>query len=73
MKIREDLTAIYQSAKVPILMVIGKEDPALDYKSLINQTQHTAVKVIEFPDGHMSHIENTNDLIVALKEFIKST
>jgi pimeloyl-ACP methyl ester carboxylesterase len=73
MKIREDLTAIYQSAKVPILMIIGKEDPALDYKSLINQTQQTTVKVIEFPDGHMSHIENTNDLIVALKEFIKST
>ena len=53
-------------------MIIGKQDPALDYDSLISQTKNTNVKVIEFPDGHMSHIENKNELIEALTSFIKS-
>ncbi|WP_372746733.1 alpha/beta fold hydrolase [Lutibacter sp.] len=73
MKIREDLTSIYKNATYPIKMIIGKEDPALDYNSLIKQTKNTNVKVVEFPDGHMSHIENREDLIATLSQFIKST
>jgi len=52
-------------------MIIGKQDPALDYESLISQTKNTKVKVIEFPDGHMSHIENKNELIEAISSFMK--
>ncbi|MBI9039755.1 alpha/beta fold hydrolase [Lutibacter sp.] len=71
MKIREDLTSIYESAKFPIQMIIGKQDPALDYNSLIQQTKNTNVQVIEFPDGHMSHIENKEDLIATFLIFLK--
>ena len=73
MKVRKNQTSIYKTAQFPIQMIIGKQDPALDYESLINQTKNTNVKVIEFPDGHMSHIENKNELIAALKQFTKST
>ncbi|HEY9169963.1 MAG TPA: alpha/beta hydrolase [Lutibacter sp.] len=71
MKIRKDHTSIYKTADFPIQMFVGKQDSALDYESLISQTKNTKVKVIEFPDGHMGHIENKNDLIVALASFIK--
>ena len=73
MKIRKDLTAIYKAAKYPIAMIIGKQDPALDYNSLIAQTKNTNVEVIEFSDGHMSHIENKIALIAALQQFLKNT
>jgi len=73
MKIRKNHTSIYKTANFPIQLILGKQDPALDYESLISQTKNTNVKVIEFPDGHMSHIENKNELIVALKQFTKST
>jgi pimeloyl-ACP methyl ester carboxylesterase len=71
MKIREDNTSIYKSANFPIQLIIGKQDPALDYNSLIQQTKNTNVQVVEFPDGHMSHIENKDELIATLTAFIK--
>ncbi|HCE55666.1 MAG TPA: alpha/beta hydrolase [Lutibacter sp.] len=71
MKIRKNQTSLYKTANFPIQMIIGKQDPALDYDSLISQTKNTKVNVIEFPDGHMSHIENKNDLTETLTSFIK--
>lgn len=71
MKVREDLTYMYKTAVFPIQLIIGKQDPALDYISLIDQTKNTNVEVNEFPDGHMSHIENKRELIKAFQNFIK--
>ena len=72
MKIRKDNTIILNSEEFPKMMIIGKEDPALNYNSLIEQTKNTSVKVIEYPDGHMSHIENQNDFITDLENFLRS-
>ena len=72
MKIRKDTTDVYNTTLFPIQMIIGKQDPALDYSSLIKQVKNTKVQVVEFPDGHMSHIENKNSLISALTSFIKT-
>lgn len=71
MKIRKNLTSIYKTTEFPIQLIIGKQDPALNYESLINQTNNTNVKVIEFPGGHMSHIENKNEMNATLASFIK--
>ena len=71
MKIRKDQTSILKNAQFPILLIIGKQDPALEYTTLINQTKNTPVQIVEFPDGHMSHIENKNDLIQTLLKFGK--
>lgn len=71
MKIREDLTSVYKTASFPIQLIIGKEDPALDYTTLKAQTEKTNVTVVEFPDGHMSHIENKTELIEAFSTFLK--
>ena len=72
MKIRKDLTKLYKTGNYPIQMVIAKQDPALDYKSLINQTKNTKVKVVEYPDGHMSYIENKIQVTATLQTFVKS-
>ena len=71
MKNRKDNTNILYKSSFPIQMIIGKQDPALDYNSLINQTIGTNVEVVEFPDGHMSHFENKSELIQSLQGFVK--
>jgi len=73
MKIRKDKTSILRAGRINMLMIISKKDPALNYQSLIDQVKNTNVKVVEFPDGHMSHIENKTALIDTIKNFIKST
>ncbi len=69
MKIRKNQTSILQTNDFPILMIISKKDPALEYQSLIDQTNDTPVLIHEFPDGHMSHIENKEELINVLVGF----
>lgn len=71
MKIREDNSNLLKESHFPILMVIGKEDPALDYNSLIQQTKNTPVQLKIFEDGHMSHIENYTDLLPTYTTFFK--
>ncbi len=50
---------------------MGKKDPVLSYEDLIDQIKDTQVEKLELPDGHMSHIENQQEVIVALQEFVK--
>jgi pimeloyl-ACP methyl ester carboxylesterase len=71
MKIRKDRTSILKCSNFPMLMIIGKQDPALDYDSLIVQTNNTNVLKVEFPDGHMSHFENKTELAAELLKFVK--
>ncbi len=54
------------------MLIIGKKDPVLPYQSLINQTKNTDTRIVELSGGHMSHIENKDELINALKDFAKS-
>ena len=72
MKIRKDLTYLLEQNKFPILMIIGKKDPALDYKNLLLQAKKGAVQKVMFEDGHMSHIENELSLISTLEKFTAS-
>ena len=71
MKIREDRTFILKTTNFPVMMVISKKDPALEYQSLIDQAKNTPVIIQEFPDGHMSHVENKVELIQTLVKFVK--
>lgn len=71
MKIRKDRTKILKSKSFKKMMIIGKHDPVLDQESLVHQTKNTDVKIVEFPDGHMSHIENKNDFLKEIMHFIE--
>jgi pimeloyl-ACP methyl ester carboxylesterase len=53
------------------MLIVGKKDPVLDYKSLKNQTKTLDVEWVEFPDGHMSHIENKDEFLHRIVHFIE--
>lgn len=71
MKIRKDREAILHFASYPILLILGKEDPVLNYEETIEQIAGTNVNLHTFPDGHMSHIENKEELLMVLSNFLK--
>jgi len=72
MKIRNDREVLLHFSPYKKMMILGKKDPVLDYQSLIKQTKDSEVETVELPDGHMSHIENSDETLNALKSFIKS-
>lgn len=71
MKIRNDREVLLHFSPYKKMLILGKKDPVLDYNELLDQVKNTEVEVVEFPDGHMSHIENKEELIIALKRFVK--
>ena len=71
MKIRKNRTQLFQKGNLKKLLIIGKHDPVLDYNSLIKITRDTDIEIVEFPDGHMSHIENKEDFLTSIVHFIE--
>lgn len=71
MKIRKDREVILHFAPYPILLILGKQDPVLNYEENLPQIDGTAVKLVTFPDGHMSPIENREALLETLSDFMK--
>lgn len=72
MKMRKDREVILHFAPYPILLILGKNDPVLNYDESLEQLEGNQVKLITFDDGHMSHIENRGDLIIELTKFFKT-
>jgi len=71
MKIRKDREQLFKNSAYEKLMIISKKDPVLDFKSLIKQTKNSNIKVAEFPDGHMSHVENETLFLHTIMHFIE--
>ncbi|MCI4444261.1 MAG: alpha/beta hydrolase [Lentimicrobium sp.] len=71
MKIRKDRETLLRSSTYPILLILGEKDPVLNYEDGLKQIENTAVKLVTFPDGHMSHIENREELKKVLLGFFK--
>ena len=71
MKIREDREVLLHFSPYKKMMVIGKHDPILSFDELIDQTKNSEVVVDILPDGHMSHIENKEELMYSLQLFLK--
>jgi pimeloyl-ACP methyl ester carboxylesterase len=72
MKLRKEREVILHFATYPILLILGKKDPVLNYEENLEQIEGTNVKLITFSDGHMSHIENQAELEKVMVEFLKS-
>ena len=71
MKIRKDREVILHFATYQILLILGKQDPVLNYDENISQIENTAVKLHTLHDGHMSHIENRDELMLVIFKFLK--
>ncbi len=70
MKIRNKREHVLDSEDYKKMMIISKRDPALDYDSLVNQTKNRNINIVEFPDGHMCHIENKDEFKLHIMHFI---
>ncbi|WP_369752951.1 alpha/beta fold hydrolase [Flavobacterium sp. WC2409] len=71
MKIRKDREVLLHLTPYPKMLILGEKDPVLDYEETKVQVENTNVELITFPDGHMSHIENQEELTGVLLQFFK--
>ena len=71
MKIRKDREVLLHFAPYPKLLVLGKRDSVLNYEESREQIENTNMQLTTFPDGHMSHIENKDELLKVLLQFFK--
>lgn len=72
MKIRKDREFLLHTTTYPKLLILGKKDPVLNYVENLEQIKNTDVELVTFADGHMSSIENQDELLIVLASFIKS-
>jgi len=72
MKVRNDREVMLHFAPYPKLLILGKKDPVLPYDDNIDQIDNTTAKLVTYPDGHMSHIENRELLQKDLLDFFRS-
>ena len=72
MKTRKNTNYLLVESNFKKLLIIGEKDPVLKYQTSLEKAKKTNSKFVVFPDGHMSHIENTAELITVLKNFVKS-
>ncbi|MFH7015862.1 alpha/beta fold hydrolase [Flavobacterium sp. FlaQc-47] len=71
MKIRKDRESLLKQDLFPVLLVLGKKDPVLNYEENIAQIENTSAKLVSFDDGHMSQIENKEELKTVLLDFFE--
>lgn len=71
MKIRKDREALLHKNLFPVLLILGKKDPVLNYEESLSQIEDTTVELVSFEDGHMSHIENKEELKAVLLDFFQ--
>ena len=71
MKLRPNRNHVLAKNDFKKMMITGRKDPVLDIQKSIEEAEKTNSKLIIFPDGHMSHIENFAKLIIVLKNFIR--
>lgn len=72
MKIREERRRLLHTTTYPKLIVLGEKDPVLNYEETKEQINQTEVQLLHFPDGHMSHLENQEEIQLELLRFFKS-
>lgn len=71
MKIRKDREVILHFGPYPKMLILGKQDLVLNYDESLEQLENTNVELVTFPDGHMSTIENREELLSVLVGFFK--
>jgi len=71
MKIRKDREELVRKNLFPILLILGKKDPVLNYQESLSQIEDTTAELVSFEDGHMSQIENKEALKTILLDFFE--
>jgi pimeloyl-ACP methyl ester carboxylesterase len=71
MKIRKDREVLLHFSPFPILLILGTQDPVLPFETTKDQVAQSPATLVPLEGGHMSQVENTEELIAALNAFLK--
>lgn len=71
MKIRKDREVLLHFAPYPISLILGIQDTVLKFNDTAAQVEGTSATLFSFPDGHMSPIENRDELCELLLQYFK--
>lgn len=72
MKIRKDRSELLIKSDFKKSVVLGIQDPVLDYIMLTSQLNSLSIDFSNFEGGHMLHIENFHELSYFMMHFIES-
>ncbi len=72
MRIRPNRMEVLKNNDFKKLIIIGKKDSVLDYETSLKEAKEVGATNVVFDEGHMSHIENKQELINTLQQFVKS-
>ena len=71
MKTRPNREFVLINPTFKTLQITGKEDDVICLDLVQKESVRTQVPLVILSNGHMSHIENKEELVAALKEFVK--
>lgn len=71
MKARPDREVLLHFAPYPVLMIAAKKDPTVPFEILEEQLHGEKVTAVVTENGHMGHLEDTDTVVKALKEFLR--
>ncbi|WP_299618519.1 alpha/beta hydrolase [uncultured Tenacibaculum sp.] len=69
MKLRKNREEVLVSTNFKKLIITGKKDPVLHVSEIQEEAKRTNTPLVTVSNGHMSHIENREEIIKELKEF----
>lgn len=70
MKGRPSRTELFKSLDCKKMLVVGEKDPVMNAKNTSKLFENTDVKTLKLNGGHMSYIENLNELSYFIVHFI---
>ncbi|WP_025666185.1 alpha/beta fold hydrolase [Aquimarina megaterium] len=72
MKVRKDHTSLLSSFNKPKIIFAGTKDPILLYDQSIKESKQCNINLVSFDGGHMSYLENKDEYIAELHQFLSS-
>ncbi len=70
MKIRPDREVLLHFGPYPVLFIAGKNDPAIPFELLQEQLMAENVTALITENGHMAHLEDTEEVVKGIKGFL---
>ncbi len=71
MRIRPNRYDVFKNLNAKKVLIISKKDWVVNAELLKEKSKNTDIKIEEFSEGHMSHIENKKELSYFFKHFIE--
>jgi pimeloyl-ACP methyl ester carboxylesterase len=71
MKIRNERTDLFKNINVPKALILGQKDPVLPFEMNIRQA-NDSISVHALSGGHMSYIENKEEIATIISNFVQS-